>query len=128
MPLAQLMCSCVVALQCVALAYACMNKADPLAVAAAVTAAYHATNPLTEEEVDLIWIMIGARNVQSVANSAHSYKLEPDNEYLLISAAPAWKLLRQSDAIAVAAANDALRKACGFGSIGKAASASGSAM
>lgn len=111
-----------------ALAYACMNKADPLAVAAEVTAAYHATNPLTEEEVDLIWIMIGARNVQSVANSAHSYKLEPDNEYLLISAAPAWKLLRQSDAIAVTAANNALRKACGFGSIGEAASASGPAM
>jgi Ser/Thr protein kinase RdoA (MazF antagonist) len=89
-----------------------MNKSDPLAVAVEVTASYHVTNPLSEEEVDMIWTMIGARNVQSVANSAHSYKLEPDNEYLLVSAVPAWGLLRQSDAIDVRAANSALRKAC----------------
>ena len=100
--------------QCVALAYVCMNKSDPLSVALEVTASYHATNPLSEEEVDMIWIMIGARNVQSVANSAHSYKLEPDNEYLLVSAAPAWALLRQSDAIDAHAASSALRKACGM--------------
>ena len=48
-----------------------MNKSDPLAVAVEVTASYHVTNPLSEEEVDMIWTMIGARNVQSVANSAH---------------------------------------------------------
>jgi ethanolamine-phosphate phospho-lyase len=99
-------------LQALALAYVCMNKSDPLAVAVEVTASYHATNPLSEEEVDMIWTMIGARNVQSVANSAHSYKLEPDNEYLLLSAAPAWGLMRQSDEIDVRDANNALRKAC----------------
>ena len=36
---------------CVALAYVCMKKERPLEVAAEVTAAYHATNPLTGEEV-----------------------------------------------------------------------------
>ena len=122
-----------------------MNKEDPLAVAAECTAAYHATNPLIEAEVDLIWVMMGARNVQSVANSAHSFKLEPDNEcllrsiplqkkepsihhctgsnicgdtrrvrYLLVSAAPAWGLLRQADAIELSFANQTLRAACGY--------------
>ena len=99
---------------CVALAYVCMKKERPLEVAAEVTAAYHATNPLTGEEVEMIWPMIAARNVQSVANSAHSHKLEPDNEYLLVSAAPAWGLLRQTDEIDLATANAALRAACGL--------------
>ena len=39
----------------VALAYVCMKKERPLEVAAEVTAAYHATNPLTGEEVP-IWV------------------------------------------------------------------------
>ena len=47
-----------------ALAYVCMNKEDPLTVAAECTAAYHATNPLIEAEVDLIWVMMGGRSVQ----------------------------------------------------------------
>ena len=45
---------------------------------------------------------------------ARAIKLEPDNEYLLVSAAPAWGLLRQTDEIDLATANAALRAACGL--------------
>ena len=83
----------------VALAYICMGKEDPLAVAAQVVRAYHAVNPLTDEELSLIWPMLGARNCQSALNAAHSSALEPDNEYLLVSAAPAWALLELAETI-----------------------------
>ena len=62
-------------------------------------------------DILLIWPMVGARNCQSVLNAAHSSALEPDNEYLLVSAAPAWALLEKSEAISAEAAAAAFKTA-----------------
>lgn len=56
--------------------------------------------------------MVGARNVQSVVMSAHELLGDPGNEYLAISATPAWKQLRLIDQVEAAVAFDAFAAAC----------------
>jgi Ser/Thr protein kinase RdoA (MazF antagonist) len=107
----------------VALAYVCMGKDEPLAIAAVVISAYQGVNALTEEEISLIWPMVGARNCQSALNAAHSSSLEPDNEYLLVSAAPAWALLEKAEAVSAEEATAALSKAAAEGAAAAAAAA-----
>lgn len=96
----------------VALAYICMGKDDPLSCAASVVGAYHAVNPLSILELEMIWPMLCARNCQSVLNAAHGAIQEPDNEYLTVSAAPAWDLLQRAHAIPTADVIEAFRQAC----------------
>eukprot|EP01051_Picozoa_sp_SAG22_P000740 SAG22_NODE_23_length_31399_cov_35.631313_9_plen_191_part_00 len=61
----------------VALAYACMEKDDPLSAAADIVAAYHAVNPLSPAELAVLWVLLGARNVQSVSSKAPSFSCAP---------------------------------------------------
>lgn len=77
---------------------------------------FHEKCPLIEEEVQALFGLAVMRVCTSVCMSAHQSKLEPDNEYILISAGPAWALLER-----LAAADGAdeppavvLRRACGF--------------
>lgn len=79
----------------VALAYAILRKADPIAAATQVIRGYHSIFPLTELELDLLYPLICARLAMSVSSSAYRKKLEPDNEYLIISESAAWNTLHQ---------------------------------
>src|SRR5438445_8905370 len=58
-----------------AVAYAILGKRDVLAAAAAVAAGYHAEFPLTEDEIALLYSLVGARLAVSVVNSAHRKSL-----------------------------------------------------
>lgn len=78
----------------VAMAYALFRQKDVAAAAHAVVSGYEQRLPLQPAEKDYLYHLITARLVQSLLLSAASYKARPDNEYLLVSAQPAWELLQ----------------------------------
>lgn len=98
----------------IALAYACMNKPDPLAVARHVIQGYHEIFPLTEKEVQVLFPLICARLMITVAQAAYNKHLEPDNSYLQVSEKPAWDLLRKLRGIHPDFAHYSFRHACGW--------------
>lgn len=102
----------------IAAAYLLLDKAEPLGAAARVAAGYHAARPLPEDEVDLLPTLIAARLAISVCLSAHQKALEPDNPYLTVSEAPAWRALARLAAVPPQQFRAVLRAACGFAPYG----------
>jgi len=103
-----------------AVAYAILGKKDVLAAAAAVAAGYYAEFPLTEDEIALIYPLVGARLAVSVVNSAHRKSLKPDDAYVTVSETPAWEALERWARIFPRFANYTFRVACGLAPIAKA--------
>ena len=85
--------SCTINELAIAIAYAILDKPDPISVAQDITAGYHAVFPISELELEILFPLICARLATSVSVSAHQKTLEPDNEYLIISEVPAWEVL-----------------------------------
>jgi 4-aminobutyrate aminotransferase-like enzyme/Ser/Thr protein kinase RdoA (MazF antagonist) len=98
----------------VACAYAMLGKDEPLAAAAEVASGFQAECPTSEAEVDSLYSLIVLRLLLSVANCAHQSSLEPSNEYLRISNAPAWALLERLANVHPRFAAGLLRRAAGF--------------
>lgn len=101
----------------ITLAYAIMDKANPLEAACSVLSGYHSRFPLHEKEVELLYTLIGIRLVVSVTKAALNKRHEPDNVYHQISVEPAWNLLKKWQAIHPDMATATLRLACGFDAI-----------
>jgi 4-aminobutyrate aminotransferase-like enzyme/Ser/Thr protein kinase RdoA (MazF antagonist) len=95
-------------------AYAMLSKPDPVAAAAHIVGGYHAEFPLNEDELRLLFPLIETRLAVSVANSAYQRAVEPANQYLTISEAPAWRLIEQLSAIHPRLAHYTFRHACGL--------------
>ena len=85
--------SCTINELAIAIAYAILDKPDPISVAQDITAGYHAVFPISELEIELLFPLICARLATSVSVSAYQKTLEPDNEYLIVSETPAWEVL-----------------------------------
>jgi len=98
----------------VAIAYAMLDKSDPLDVAQKIVSGYHEISPLTESELDVLFPLACARLAMSVSIAAHQQQLEPDNEYLSISQKPAWKTLARLRGIHPRFASYCLRAAVGL--------------
>ncbi|MDH4195900.1 MAG: aminotransferase class III-fold pyridoxal phosphate-dependent enzyme [Candidatus Aminicenantes bacterium] len=98
----------------VAAAYAMMAKDDPLEAAAHVVAGFQEARPLAEEEIAVIFPFAVMRLSLSVAISAEQHARERDNDYLRVSEAPAWELLRKLRDINPRFAHYVFRAACGF--------------
>jgi 4-aminobutyrate aminotransferase-like enzyme/Ser/Thr protein kinase RdoA (MazF antagonist) len=98
----------------VAAAYALLGQEDPLAAAAAVVAGYHAALPLEEEEIRLLFALVGARLAVSVTVSAMRAKRAPGDPYVTVSEAPAWEALERLDRVHPRFAHYAFREACGL--------------
>ncbi|MGO9262773.1 MAG: aminotransferase class III-fold pyridoxal phosphate-dependent enzyme [Bryobacteraceae bacterium] len=79
----------------VALAYAMLDKADPIAAAAQVVAAYHRVHRLREAEIAALYPLAAARLAMSVCYAAWQASEAPHNPYLNISNRPAWALLER---------------------------------
>lgn len=79
----------------VAIAYACMDKEEPLKWASYIISAYNTVIQLEKIETDVLYYLIAARLVISVCNSAHSEKLNPGNKHVLVSQNQAWRMLYQ---------------------------------
>jgi len=81
---------------------------------------FHEVCPLTRVEVDALWGLAVMRLCTSVCMSAYQKMLEPDNEYLSITEAPAWDLLGRitsgtNGACGAEYPRAVLRSACGLG-------------
>jgi 4-aminobutyrate aminotransferase-like enzyme/Ser/Thr protein kinase RdoA (MazF antagonist) len=98
----------------VALAYVMLDKPDPIGAAAQVVAAYHEVYPLTEPEVDALYALVVTRLCCSVCYAAHQKLQAPENEYLNISNAPAWALLKKLSDVPSAWPRKIFRFACGL--------------
>jgi 4-aminobutyrate aminotransferase-like enzyme/Ser/Thr protein kinase RdoA (MazF antagonist) len=98
----------------IAAAYSLLDHRDPLRAAARVVAGYHRASPLTEEEISFLYWLIGMRLAVSVTVSARRRIAEPNNTYLTISEAPAWRALERLAAIHPRFAEYTFRQACGL--------------
>jgi len=98
----------------ITLTYSMMGKNDPLETALKVIKGYHLEFALMEEELAVLYVMIGTRLLISVT-VAHLNSLEhPDNPYLQISNPNAWDLLRKWKEIQLSLAHYSFRYAAGF--------------
>src|ERR1700730_7453611 len=95
-------------------AYAMLGNHEPLRAAAAVIAGYHAVLPLEEQELEVLFALIGARLAVSVTNSAQRASVKPDDSYVTISEAPAWEALERLAQIHPRFAHYTFREACGL--------------
>jgi inosine triphosphate pyrophosphatase len=81
----------------VAMAYAMLTSFGKhnlsLSAAAGMLRGYNSIYPLTEAEKSHLPILIACRLACSVTLGAYSYAKNPDNQYLLLHAEPAWKAL-----------------------------------
>lgn len=96
----------------IAAAYAMLDKPDPLSAAVPVVAGYHASHPLQEAELALLFPLVRTRLAVSVTNAALQSALAPDHTYLQVSASGAWRLLEQLEAVHERFAEYRFRAAC----------------
>jgi 4-aminobutyrate aminotransferase-like enzyme/Ser/Thr protein kinase RdoA (MazF antagonist) len=81
----------------VTLAYALLDVDDVYKSAAPLISAYARQFPLEVEEAGVLFDLVAARLAMSVCISSHRAKDFPDNDYLLVSQAPAFRLLERLD-------------------------------
>jgi 4-aminobutyrate aminotransferase-like enzyme/murein DD-endopeptidase MepM/ murein hydrolase activator NlpD len=77
----------------IALAYAMLDKPDPLTAAAQVVAGFHGSSPLEARELALLPVLVRTRLAVSVTNAALQREVSPGNGYLQVSETAAWRLL-----------------------------------
>ena len=98
----------------IALAYAMLDKPDPIAAAAEVVAAYHEVRALTAPEGEALYTLSTTRLAMSVCYAAWQARQAPGNSYLNISNQPAWALIERLAALPPGWPNEVFRRACGF--------------
>ena len=79
----------------VALCYLCMDKEDPIDVAAAYLRAYHEVYPLLKSEVEILYYLIAARMCISLCSSAEQSAQGVEKDYIFISEKPVKRLIEQ---------------------------------
>ncbi len=97
----------------IAAAYIVLDHDAPEAALAALVSGYHAAYPLTADEVDMVWPLLRMRLAVSVVNSTMMAVATPDDPYVTISQAPAWRFL-QGCILHGGLLNARLRAACGL--------------
>ncbi|MCB0689683.1 MAG: aminotransferase class III-fold pyridoxal phosphate-dependent enzyme, partial [Saprospiraceae bacterium] len=98
----------------IASAYAGMYLPDPLNAIADVVRGYHSQFTIEEKELSVLYSLISARLMLTVANAAWNKYHEPENEYLQVSEKPAWDLLKKWKKIHPEFAHYRFREVCGF--------------
>lgn len=96
----------------IAMAYAMMGEGDALARGAALAGGFHRILPLSDHETKLLLPLIRLRLAISVTNAAVQRAVHPENEYLSISEAPAWRLLEKLNALNDATTAEQFAAAC----------------
>lgn len=98
----------------VGIAYACYDKAAPLAWASHILKGFNQTRAIEEDEISILFYLIAAKMCISVCNSAHSRKQNPENSYATSSEEKAWSLLRKLIEIGPIKAENTFRDAIGL--------------
>ena len=101
----------------IALAYLVLHQPDPLGACGAFLGGYSARRPLSEAEIRVLFTLLQARLVVSVAISSERALREPQDPYITISQGPAREALARLAAIPAAEAEARFRAACTPGSI-----------
>ncbi len=96
----------------VTIAYAVLDKPDPLVAAAHVVSGYHVEYPLTEDEIAALFGLVCLRLCMSVCMAAHQQRQRPDDAYLTISQEPIRRTLPRLLQIHPRFAEAAFRHAC----------------
>ena len=86
------------------------NSEDRLA---SLVSGYHAVNPLTGPELDLLWPLLRMRLAVSIVNSTLMAREVPDDPYVVISQASAWRFLENAS-VGSGLLKARLRSACGL--------------
>ncbi|HKQ73022.1 MAG TPA: aminotransferase class III-fold pyridoxal phosphate-dependent enzyme [Blastocatellia bacterium] len=98
----------------VAIAYAILDKADPLAAAAEIVRSYHAEYALTEDEMAVLFSLARLRLCMSVCIGAHQRRQRPGDDYLAVSQRPIRDTLPELAKIHPRYAEAVFRHACGL--------------
>lgn len=98
----------------IALAYALMDAENILEAASNVISGYCDKTPIEEVEIDSLYYLIAARLCTTLCHAAKSQRLDPENEYLVISQKPAQDLLKKWIRINPLKAQNVFRKAAGL--------------
>jgi 4-aminobutyrate aminotransferase-like enzyme/Ser/Thr protein kinase RdoA (MazF antagonist) len=98
----------------IAIAYAVMDKADPLEAACHIVKGFNQAYRITEAELGALFPLVATRLLVSVVCSELNRLEHPENEYLQISDRPAWDLLARFKEIHPAFAAASFRHACGL--------------
>ena len=96
----------------VAIAYAILNKSDPLAAAAEVVKGYHAEYALTEDEIAALFGLTRLRLCMSACIGASQRRQRPNDDYLDISQQPIREALPRLAQIHPRFAEAVFRRAC----------------
>ncbi len=97
----------------VACAYAGLGKLEPVGAFCSVARGYVSEFELTEPEADIVYELARLRLALSATISSVRAGQDPDNDYLLVTQAPAWQLLAQLGEISPDLSRYRLREACG---------------
>ena len=95
-------------------AYLAPYRADPIDALCEVVRGYHREYPLSEKELGVFFTLACTRLAISVCMSAAQYRLEPENDYLKVSAAGAWSCLRKFSDVSPRLAHYRIRDAAGI--------------
>ncbi len=98
----------------IAVAYAVMDKTNPLEAASHVVRGFNEKFKLNDEELICLFPLIGTRLLISVVCSELNRLEHPENKYLQISDRPAWDLLAKLKNISASFAYYWFRSACGL--------------
>ena len=98
----------------VAIAYAVLDKPDPLTVAAQIVAGFCVVFPLEEREIAVLFDLVRLRLCLSACLAVHQQSQRPQDEYLSISQEAIRRTLPRLFGIQRRFAEAALRKACGL--------------
>ncbi|KIC36323.1 aminotransferase class III-fold pyridoxal phosphate-dependent enzyme [Leisingera sp. ANG-M7] len=97
----------------IAAAYIVLDHPAPEAALASLVTGYHEACPLTAVELDMVWPLLRMRLAVSVVNSTLMAAENPDDPYVTVSQAPAWRFL-EGNALHGGLLNARLRAACGL--------------
>ena len=98
----------------IAIAYAILDKPQPLVVAAEIAKGYHSALALTENEIAALYGLVTLRLCMSVCIGAEQQQSQPSNEYLGISQQPIRNTLPKLMKIHPHFAEATFREACGL--------------
>ena len=98
----------------VVIAYAMLDKPDPIAAAVPIIAGYHAERPLREDEIAALFGLISLRLCMSACIAADQTASRPGDPYLAVSQEPLGRTLPSFARIHRRFAEYTFRSACGF--------------
>ncbi|MEO1108874.1 MAG: aminotransferase class III-fold pyridoxal phosphate-dependent enzyme [Pseudomonadota bacterium] len=97
----------------IAAAYIVLDHPKPERALTALVRGYHAANQLSAQEIDLVWPLLRMRLAVSVVNSTLMAAENPDDPYVTVSQAPAWRFL-ENVSVNGGLMSARLRAACGL--------------